>query len=90
MVWDFCEVNPFSGAGGDWETALNWVTKVLETNAAMTGRMCGVGHAEQASAIDHPLPNDSVAAVLTDPPYYAAVPYADLSDFFYSWLRQTV
>ena len=90
MVWDFCEVNPFSGAGGDWSTALDWVVRVLETNAGMTGHGCGVGHAEQASATAHPLPNDSVAAVITDPPYYAAVPYADLSDFFYSWLRQTV
>jgi putative DNA methylase len=56
----------------------------------MTGRRCGVGHVEQASATAHPLPNDSAAAVFTDPPYYAAVPYADLSDFFYSWLRQTI
>jgi adenine-specific DNA methylase len=89
MVWDFCEVNPFSGAGGDWSTALDWVAKVLESNASMSGQSCGAGHAEQASATEHPLPDDSVAAVFTDPPYYAAVPYADLSDFFYSWLRQT-
>lgn len=90
MVWDFCEVNPLSGAGGDWGTALEWVVKVLETNASLCNAECGRGHAEQASATRHPLPDDSVNAVFTDPPYYAAVPYADLSDFFYSWLRQTV
>jgi len=89
MVWDFCEVNPFSGAGGDWDTALDWVAKVIESNAEPLTNS-GIGHAEQASATKHPLPNESVSCVFTDPPYYAAVPYADLSDFFYSWLKQTV
>jgi putative DNA methylase len=90
MVWDFCEVNPFSGSGGDWGTALDWVVRVLETTAAAMRRAPGTGHVERASATRHPLPDDSVAAVFTDPPYYAAVPYADLSDFFYSWLRRTL
>lgn len=90
MVWDFCEVNPFSGAGGDWETALDWVVRVLEANAILSSGSCGKGQAEQCSATEQVLPDDSVQAVITDPPYYAAVPYADLSDFFYSWLRQTV
>lgn len=90
MVWDFCEVNPFSGSGGDWGTALDWVVRVLDTTAAAMRRAPGTGHVEQASATKHPLPDDSVAAVFTDPPYYAAVPYADLSDFFYSWLKRTL
>lgn len=90
MVWDFCEVNPFSGAGGDWDTALEWVAKVLEGNTVLAAEGCGKGHVEQGSATAHLLPDDGAAAVVTDPPYYAAVPYADLSDFFYSWLKQTV
>lgn len=90
MVWDFCEVNPFSGSGGDWGTALDWVVRVLSTTAAALRQAPGTGHVERASATKHPLPDDSVAAVFTDPPYYAAVPYADLSDFFYSWLRRTL
>jgi putative DNA methylase len=90
MVWDFCEVNPFSGAGGDWNTALDWVARVLEANAVLAETTLGGGSVVQASATEHPLSNESVNAVFTDPPYYAAVPYADLSDFFYSWLRQTV
>jgi adenine-specific DNA methylase len=90
MVWDFCEVNPFSGSGGDWGTALDWVVRVLDTTAAAMLRAPGTGHVQQASATKHPLPDDSVAAIFTDPPYYAAVPYADLSDYFYSWLRRTL
>jgi putative DNA methylase len=90
MVWDFCEVNPFSGAGGDWDTALDWVAKVLERNVALGDPGCGEGHVEQGSATAHLLPDDGASAVITDPPYYAAIPYADLSDFFYSWLKQTV
>jgi adenine-specific DNA methylase len=90
MVWDFCEVNPFSGSGGDWDTALDWVVRVLETTAIATEGPIGTGHVERASATAHPLPNDSAQAIVTDPPYYAAVPYADLSDFFYSWLRRSL
>lgn len=90
MVWDFCEVNPFSGSGGDWDTALGWVVRVLEGTAIVMRQAPGGGHVEQASAIKHPLPDDSAAVIFTDPPYYAAVPYADLSDFFYSWLRKTL
>ena len=48
------------------------------------------GHVEQASATNHPLPDDAAAAFVTDPPYYDAVPYAYLSDFFYVWMRRTL
>ena len=43
-----------------------------------------------ASAADHPLPDDIASAVFTDPPYYDAVPYSDLSDYFYVWLKRTL
>ena len=43
-----------------------------------------------ASATAHPLPDDSAPALITDPPYYDAVPYAYLSDFFYVWLRRSL
>jgi hypothetical protein len=47
-----------------------------------------VGEAGCASATEHPLPDHAAHAVITDPPYYDAVPYAYLSDFFYVWLRR--
>ena len=46
--------------------------------------------AERASATAHPLPDDAANALVTDPPYYDAVPYAHLSDFFYVWLRRSL
>lgn len=90
MVWDYCEINPFSGSSGDWSTAVDWIVRVIETNGSMSEHVRAEGRAEQSSATVHPLPDDSVNAIITDPPYYAAVPYADLSDFFYSWLKQTI
>jgi putative DNA methylase len=87
IVWDFNEVNPFSGSGGDWDTAVDWVALVLEREVkALTNS----GQAQKASASEHPLPNDSVAVFVTDPPYYDAIPYADLSDFFYVWMKRSI
>jgi adenine-specific DNA methylase len=79
MVWDFSETNPFSGAGGDWETALAWVLQVVEQEAK-SHLSCGT--VERCSATHQSLPNDSADAIVTDPPYYYFVPYSDLSDFF--------
>jgi adenine-specific DNA methylase len=85
MMWDFCEVNPFSGSTGGFEGAIAWVANVLEH---LVASQLPSGHTEQASATKHPLPSDAAQAVVTDPPYYNAVPYADLSDFFYVWLKR--
>jgi adenine-specific DNA methylase len=85
LLWDFAEVNPFSGSTGDFDGAIEWVLKVCEANAFLIGNE---GHAVAASATRHPLADDSVEAFVTDPPYYDAVPYAFLSDFFYVWLRR--
>lgn len=87
MIWDFAEVPTGSDATGGFSGAMNWVASALEANACL-GRT--PGHVEQASATHHPLPDDSVAVLVTDPPYYDAVPYAYLSDFFYVWFRRTL
>ena len=86
MIWDFAEVFPFSGSTGEFAGALEWVLRVLVTNLHLP---CA-GSGEQASAAAHPLPDDAARCFFTDPPYYNAVPYADLSDFFYVWLRRTL
>jgi adenine-specific DNA methylase len=86
MFWDYCEANPFGGSVGSWDSM---VRCVLQSFDALSG-VTRPGTAQCASATDHPLPDDSVDAVITDPPYYDAVPYADLSDFFYVWLRRMV
>jgi len=86
MVWDYCEPNPFGGSVGSWGSLLDCVLIPFETAA----HLAHGGHIEQTSATAHPLPDDSAAALITDPPYYDSVPYAYLSDFFYVWIRRTL
>lgn len=86
FIWDFAET-VFSGTGsGNWSGLLDWTIMALEGGAP--GQT--PGEVEKAPAQRSPLPDDSAQAFATDPPYYNAVPYADLSDFFYVWLRRTV
>ena len=82
MVWDFSEANPLGTSSGSWVAANAYVTAALEK------AFCGVpGHSVQADAARR---NYSDVVVSTDPPYYDNIPYADLSDFFYGWLRNTL
>lgn len=85
IVWDFAEIRPVGGASGDFDGAIDWVGRFIEASAI---NWPGHGTAQAISATNYPLSDDSVAAVVTDPPYYDAVPYADLSDFFYVWLKR--
>lgn len=84
MVWDFAEGVPTESSSGGWIVQVHRAEKVLDD----IGSDWRVGHAERASATAHPLPDDAAQAFFTDPPYYNAVPYADLSDFFYVWLKR--
>jgi len=87
MVWDFAEAVPLSGSSGSWQSMYERTAYSIAESAfdqPWTGTpVC-------ASATKQPLPDDSAHAVVTDPPYYDAVPYAHLSDFFYVWLRRTL
>jgi len=87
IIWDFAEVNPFSHASGSWSGAVEWVARVIEANADFSGQQATV---QQSSATAHPLPNDAATLFCTDPPYYDLVPYADLSDFYYVWLKRSI
>jgi len=87
MLWDFCEASVLGKVTGDIASEVEWLEKVLRHFALSVG---GDGHSESASAAQHPLPSDSANAFITDPPYYDAVPYAFLSDFFYVWLRRNL
>jgi len=86
MTWDFAETSLLSDAAGDYGTTIGNMLRILEGEIAVGGN----GKAEQNSACDHRLPDDSVDLFLTDPPYYDAVPYAYLADFFYVWLRRSL
>jgi len=85
IVWDYCEVFPFSDSTGNYDGALEWVAEVIE---AWPGSPRG--QAQIADATAHPLPDDAATVWFADPPYYDAVPYADLSDFFFVWLKRTL
>jgi putative DNA methylase len=87
IKWDFAEVVPFASGSGSWEGAVGWVVRVIEN---LTKAQLLPGIIQKATATNHPLPDDSAQLVVTDSPYYDAVPYADLSDFFYVWLKRNL
>ena len=81
MTWDFPEVNPFAGAAGDFAESTINVARTLEGLPA-------VGHCV-VSQEDARVSNTR-GIIATDPPYYDNIGYADLSDFFYVWLRRSL
>ena len=85
IMWDFIEVFPFSQCSGDFNGALEWIKDVLEKEYSALNIF---GHIEMSSATLQRLPDDTAKVFFTDPPYYDAVPYAHLSDFFYVWLKR--
>ncbi len=83
MAWDFAEANVFSASSGGWDSALNPVAKALVRLPATVEGKASVRDAGHASYSD-------AYCISTDPPYYDTVGYADLSDFFYVWLREAL
>jgi putative DNA methylase len=84
MAWDYTEANPFSDSSGNWSLGVEQAAKSVAGAPAS-----GVGHVFQADARQPKNPKVPWM-VCTDPPYYDNVPYADLSDLFYIWLRRTL
>ena len=85
MIWDFAENNLFGEAAGDFQTSLRSIVRVIDR---YTLRNLPLSLAEQADASTQRLSDNKV--ISTDPPYYDNIGYADLSDFFYVWLRKTL
>ncbi len=86
MILDFVEVNPTGGSGGDWNGQIDWIVRVIRNLAE--------SHLHPGTVVRSPaqeacLPDHIAAAMITDPPYYAAFGYSDLSEFFYPWLRRS-
>jgi putative DNA methylase len=84
MVWDFAETNPFAGAGGDLTGCIESLCEVLD---ALSASCPADVHQLDATASALPVLNGVYS---TDPPYYDNIGYADLSDFFYVWLRRSL
>ena len=83
MVWDFPEANPLSGMGGSFKNLAKWTLQSLATLPSD-----GIGAVWQCAAQELELERNTV--ICTDPPYYDNIPYADISDFFYVWLRKNL
>jgi putative DNA methylase len=84
MVWDFAEANPFGTAAGV-------VSEYVENMASIIGSLGGrATHLERSSASRLSNSDNNFDAVITDPPYYDNISYADLSDFFYVWLKRSI
>ena len=85
IVWDYAEVNPLSGSSGNFLGALEWVSRFV----AHASSAAKAGETTSAQAASATMVSGDYDAVLTDPPYYDAIPYSDLMDFFYVWLRRS-
>ncbi len=86
MIWDYAEGNPFSKATGNWMGAIEWILRCLDKSVPAIG----IGSAYQfnaTSSLTNEIPNILIS---TDPPYYDNISYADLSDYFYVWLRRSL
>jgi len=101
LMWNYPEVN---GATELWQSCLEDATKYYTKLCQLFGTkphsigLPGIEHydpksiqieAESADSLFH-IPDNSIDAVITDPPYYGTVPYADLADFFYVWMKRTL
>lgn len=85
ITWAFPETVISGGRSEHFDGALSNIVKIVERFPVLSA-----GQVQQADATDYPLPDQSVDIWFTDPPYYFAVPYADLSDFFFVWLKRAL
>jgi len=83
MTWDFSEASPFAGAAGDFQVAAEGIANAIDILPAGTP-----GHSEQADSRSFKSGGPIICS--TDPPYFNNIGYADLSDFFYVWLRKNL
>lgn len=83
MVWDYAEANPFSSSSGCFDNMLEWVVKcILQFPASEVAEVSQFDAQYDCGLRD--------IMISTDPPYYDNIGYADLSDFFYVWMRQSL
>ena len=87
ILWDFAESNPLANASGSYLGEVEWVALCCEHLCRATG---AVSRPEVKCVSALNLDVGEVDVVVTDPPYYDAIPYSDLMDFFYVWLRRTL
>ena len=87
MTWDFGEAVPLSSSTGSFSDRVDILARTITAVSSMD---LAAGQIHSADATAHPLPDQAAGIWFTDPPYYDAVPYADLSDFFLVWLKRAL
>lgn len=87
MNWDFSETNPLSETTGNFRAGVEWVSRVVD-HALVASIDAAESTIIQDSALK--VTEGTFDAIVTDPPYYDAIPYSDLMDFFHVWLRRTL
>ena len=87
MIWDYCEVNPLATRSGGFSRMAEWVSRYLQhADSASAGAVRPKIQARSALSA----PSGQFDLICTDPPYYDAIPYSDLMDFFHVWLRRAL
>ena len=87
MMFDYPESNPFCTSSGSALNQLDWLLRYFDSECASS---FSASFANASSGDKQQFDNKSLTAVVTDPPYYDAIAYADLSDYFYVWLKRTL
>ena len=85
IVWDFAEIVVTAEAPGNWKSGYSILGDVVDAS-----RSVHTAQIQAADATEHPLPDQAANVWFTDPPYYDAIPYSDLSDFFLVWLKRAL
>jgi len=90
ITWDFCETNAIDSGTGSYAGGMDWIARFIDhvLEAVRKAPTPIVGLDDAIHLTEH-TPH-GYDAVITDPPYYDAIPYSDLSDFFYVWLRRAM
>ena len=83
IMWDFAEANPYCSSSGNWTAMQDWVCKTM-ANFVIASQ--GTATQQDAQTINYP----EGVVISTDPPYYDNIGYADLSDFFFCWMKPAI
>jgi hypothetical protein len=87
ILWDWGEVVPVGESTGAFTVAVDWIASAVST---LSGSLPKPGQVELADAAKPTVPNEAAAVWFTDPPYYDAIAYSDLSDYFFVWLKRAL
>ena len=87
MVWDYAEVNPLANGSVAFAGSTDWIARVLDRLEPMMARVTSATVVRRSAT---ETPTNTFDLICTDPPYYDSIPYSDLMDLFYIWLRRTL